>query len=433
MKLGIISDFHFGYGWGSEIEDDSFEQAKEAIEKAEDCDVIILCGDIFDSRIPRTDVWARAMSVISKPLLFKSSGVRLVNSIGKKIRKISERTLSKVPVIAIHGTHERRSVGLINPVEALERAGLLVHLHKNTIVLEKEGVKVAIHGMSGVPERYAKDILYEWNPKPIEGCFNILLLHQSISPFVYSSLEPPSLNLSNLPKGFDLIVDGHIHTASMKKLNGTTLLLPGSTIVTQMKKEEAETPKGFYKVDLNEGLKIEFVKLETVRKFFYDEVVVKEGKSLREEIETKIESKLNESFIKKPIIRIKISGVGQVFDRDLRDIERKYREIAIVKLIKEVEEPEVSKKLELLREIKEKRKSVEEIGLEMLLKNLKQMNFEGIFNPEQVFKLLIDGEIERTMNILLGLQATLAPTLKKSIEEVEKKKTPKTGLGKWFS
>jgi DNA repair exonuclease SbcCD nuclease subunit len=443
MRIAILSDFHLGYGWGTELEKDSFLHAEEAIKKSLDSDLILVCGDIFDSRVPRTDVWAEAMHILSRALLTENKGIKLVKTINKNLKEISKRSLRGIPIVAVHGTHERRGKGLINAVEALEHAGMLIYLHCNSIIFEKDGEKVAIHGMSGVPERYAKDVLEKWNPKPIEGCFNILVLHQSIEPYVYSPLEPPSLNLSNLPRGFDMIIDGHIHIANQIKLDGTTLLFPGSTIVTQMKKEEALNPKGFYIAEIKDKkLVTNFVKLENMRRFFYEEITLDDTKPIRDQLEAKINSILAAEYEKKPLVRLKILGKeSSIIDKEIKSIEKKYSEKTILRIVKELETPEITEKMEFLRNLREKKLSVEEMGLRVLTNNLKELGFEEIFEPDYVLKLLMEGEIERTMNILLGEQLTLRPVLEKSKEELqskagEEKKTPrkfkKTGLGRWL-
>lgn len=238
MKVSILSDFHFGYAWNTRLEEDSFQNAKEAIEKALDSDLILIIGDIFDSRNPNTEILARAFKILSKPLLEKNKGVKLLNLLDKPLEKISERTLRGIPVVTIAGTHERRGDYQLNTLEALEQTGFIINLHQNGIVFEKDNQKIAIQGLSGVPERNAHSALEQWNPKPVPGCYNILMIHQSIEPFVYSPLEPPTLNLSNLPKGFDMIIDGHIHTKHLEKIDNTTFIIPGSTVITQLKKKK---------------------------------------------------------------------------------------------------------------------------------------------------------------------------------------------------
>lgn len=423
MKIAILSDFHFGFAYNSELENDSFENAEEAVQRALDSDIILLAGDIFDSRLPRTGIWASAIKVLVKPLLKENTGVKLVQS-SKQLKEISKRTLNHLPVVSLHGTHERRSKGETNAVETLENAGLLIHLHCQSIVFEKNGIKVAIHGMSGVPERFAKDVLYQWGPKPIEGCFNILMLHQSIEPFIYSPLDPPTLNLSNLPKGFDLIVDGHLHLAGQEKANNTLILFPGSTITTQLGQNESEAEKGFYQVEFDKELKINFIPLKGNRKFFYDEIKIEAG-LLRDQVESKINGILNQNFSKKPIIKLRISGdETEVLNQELRDIERKYSGQAIINFAKELDTPGIAKKIEFLRNLREQNLSVEEIGSQILKKSLEELKFDSGFDFEQAFNLLSDSQTERFFNILIGDQGTLNNVLKKGSEK-------RVGLENW--
>jgi hypothetical protein len=322
------------------------------------------------------------------------------------LKEISKRTLNHLPIIALHGTHERRSKADTNVIEALENAGILIHLHCQTIVFEKDGVKVAVHGMSGVPERYAKDVMYEWGPLPLPGCFNILALHQSIDPFVYSPLEPPSISISNLPKGFDIIVGGHIHLSGQEKIDRAQLIFPGSTVVTQLEKNEAETKKGFYQLEIDKEIKINFIPLENSRRFFYEEVKI-EG-SVREQIEKSILNILSKEFNKPPIIKLRIIGKEtEILNQDLRDLENKYSGRALIIFTKELETPEMIQKIEFLRNLREQKLSVEEIGVEILKKNLDNLNFEPIFDHEQMFELLSENTPEKAFNILIEEQKSL--------------------------
>ena len=415
MKISILSDFHFGFAYTSEMENDSFDNAEEAMEKALDSDLILIGGDIFDTRLPKTQTWANAIKVLAKPLLKENTGVKLVECT-KQLKEISKKTLNHLPVIALHGNHERRAKGETNPVEVLENAGILIHLHSQTIVFEKNGVKVAIHGMSNVSERFAYDILTQWNPKPLPNCVNILLLHQSIDPYVYSPLEPPTLNLSNLPKGFDLIVNGHIHTQTQEKINGTNFILPGSLTITQFQKSEAEREKSFVKLDIDKEIKSEFIQLEKNRKFFYEEIKLEE-KSVRDQIEGKISDIVyTRNLAKPPIIRIKISGKEtELLDQELRDIERKYSGKAILVFVKDLESPEMTEKIEFMKNLREQKLSTEEIGLNLLKKNLEELQFESTFDYEDMFRMLTESEVDSAFTILTGEQKTLTQILKDSL------------------
>lgn len=410
MKIAVFSDLHLGFAHNSELEEDSFVNAGEAMEKALDADLIIIGGDIFDSRSPRTEVWARAIQIFTKPLT-KKSGAKLV-SCTRELKPVYNRTLEAIPVIALHGNHDRRSRNEINAVEAFDGAGLLIHLHMQTIVFEKDGIKVAIHGMSSVPERFAKATLYEWNPQPVEGAYNILLLHQSIDPYIYSPLEPPSLTRQNLLKGFDLILDGHLHTHFIDSTNGAPLIILGSTVVTQFEKNEAQIEKGIFFVDCT-SRKIDFVPLLTNRKFFYEEITLGESSNLREAVEQKISNVIHVMNLQKPpVIKIKIFGKEtEVVDQGLRYIEKKYTDRAILMFVKELESPEITEKIEFMKNLREQKFSVEEIGLNLMRKNLEELNFQKVFDADSLFSLLSQGAVEKSLDILTGEQKTLQEIL----------------------
>ncbi|MEM0333036.1 MAG: DNA repair exonuclease, partial [Candidatus Aenigmatarchaeota archaeon] len=240
MIISVISDMHLGFSYDERLEEDSYKNFEIAMNKAlEDSDLIILAGDLFDSRAPKTKAWAYALKILSKATLVENRGAKLVET-DKKLKEASIKTLSHIPIIAIHGNHEIRARGETNAIEALENAGLLIYLDKNYVIFEKDGEKICIYGLSHVQERLAKEILDKWNPYPRKDMFNILVMHQNISPFIYSSLEQPTISLDNLPLGFDLIIDGHIHIKTLEKINNSIFLIPGSTIITQFQMEEAE-------------------------------------------------------------------------------------------------------------------------------------------------------------------------------------------------
>jgi DNA repair exonuclease SbcCD nuclease subunit len=408
MKIAVFSDLHLGFGLNTELENDSFDNAEEAMEKALDSDLILIAGDIFDSRSPKTMVWAKAISILTK-VLQKRSGVKLVTAT-RELSVAHNRLLEAVPIVALHGNHDRRPKNEMNAAQALDKAGLLIYLDQQTIVFEKDGIKVAIHGMSSVAERFAKSALELWNPKPIEGCRNILLIHQSIDPYVYSPLEPPSLKIEDLPKGFDLIVNGHIHVQVVEKIGDTTFLIPGSTTITQLEKRESEIPKGIFFVYIEGDIRIEFVPLQNTRKFFYKEVRTNNDIHFRDQVRQTINNILSsENFTKRPIIKIKIFGKeNEIIDQDLRSLEREFSDKAYLIFSKELETPELTEKIEFMRNLREQRLSIEEIGLNLLRRNLEELNFKQSFDYNSLFSLLATNAVDKAFLILTGEQKTLA-------------------------
>lgn len=310
MKISIISDTHFGYKWGEEREEDTFENAREAFEKNLDSDLIILPGDIFDRKIPRQEVLDNAADILSIAM----DGERTV----KPDRDLGMHG-NGIPLVAIHGTHERRPESYTNPIELMDNTGHLYHLHNDRVEFEKDGEKVVVHGMSGVPEKYAPKVLEKFNPEPVEDAFNILVLHQSIEGFVYTG-DGEHLKLEDLPEGFDLIIDGHIHWYNIERFPGEKpLVFPGSTVTTQMRKVEAEKSKGFLRLDTEEE-ELEFEPLEKPRKVFYIEIDAdgREWKKVKKEI---LEELKDIDAEKKPLVNLKITGEveGRVNPREIKD------------------------------------------------------------------------------------------------------------------
>lgn len=406
MKIAILSDFHFGFASGTEREDDPYEAFAEAIEKAKDCDLIIFGGDLFDTRSPDSETFARSMELMTKPLLMQND-VKLIQGIGKDISKVSQIALMGTPIVAIHGTHERRTKGLLNPVEALEKAGFLVYLHVNGVIFEKDSERVAIQGMSGVPDQYAESVISNWNPKPEHGCFNLLLLHQSITEFLYAK---NTLDLNRIPKGFDLYVNGHIHEAKDAEYAGKPFILTGSLIPTQLK-EESEKLKGFWIVETSirdrlntrddkyakaidkENVRLYWVELENQRRVYYKTF---ENQGI-ETIEKELEGIAAENRDKKPVVRINLKGKAK--DTLVNELEMKFGEKLILSFRKEKSESKLPTKT-----LEEHKLSVEEMGRKILLENLKKSGLDTK-TFENIFELLVEGKSEEAMNTLMKIRS----------------------------
>ncbi len=348
----ITADFHLGYGYNTKREKDCYSILDEILQEEEN--LILFAGDMFDSRIPRLEILSEAMGFLTK-LKDKESNVKLIEC----DKKVNRRTLQGIPFISIYGNHERRP-NLINPIQTLERAGLLINLHCEKIVLEVDGKKIAVHGMSHVPDKYSKDVLKEWNPKPVEGATNILLMHQNIDPFIYSPFEDVNLKVSDLPVGFDYIVNGHIHWKNEVDLDSGKLLIPGSTIPTQLNKKESQVRKGYFL--LNEKLKFKEIKQ---RSFYYKTLESKE------ELEKFLESVEKEEI--KPIIKIKIKNTSTI---DLNIIEKKFKDRGILIFQREVEKKFEKQKSEILN----KQLSAEEYGQKLLRDKMKLENLDDLTN-----------------------------------------------------
>lgn len=368
----IASDFHLGYDHSTEREKDPYFVIEDILNK-DSIDMIIFAGDLFDSRVPRLEVFAEAMQFLSK-LKSKKNGSSL--KLLECDKSVSPRSLEGIPFISVYGNHERRAE-LVNPVQALDRAGLLVNLHCQKIVFEINGKKIAIQGMSYVPEKYARNVLEQWKPKPVEGAINILLMHQNIEPFVYSELEDVYLKISDLPHGFDYIVNGHIHWHNEVTIGGGKLLMPGSTIPTQLNKKEAEFRKGYFELEPSKK-EIKFSEIKQ-RDFLFTSVDnVDEIKQILDNLGKKE---------LKPIVKFKIRNASSI---DLNLIEKNYSNKAIMIFQREVSRTFDQQKTEILR----KQMTAEEYGMK-LIKEKSKLDF-----ADELLEFILEEDIDGVERVL---------------------------------
>jgi DNA repair exonuclease SbcCD nuclease subunit len=402
MKIALISDTHLGFGEKTERKNEAFYNALEAFSLATEnkADLVLMPGDIFDSKIPSIDAWHSAFELFSVLRNAQKSPVKI-------LRKEKELKFSGIPVIAIHGTHEIRSKDFKNPLQVLESAGFLFYVHAGHLIIENEKEKIAVHGLGGIPEKKALDVLKLFNPKPLPETKNILLMHQSIKEFLPTEDEmSASISISDLPKGFDLIVNGHLHWNSETKFEGGKLLIPGSTIVTQMKKLESKKPKGIVLID-SISMHLSFLPLKKQRKLFYEKISFDEA--FPEEVLSKLKEKIN-FFLSEndsdlvPLIRIKLNGTlakGLTqSDVDVNKVLSEFSGKAIFSIEKNFSYVSFRKKIQELRDLHKTKKSVSSLGIELLEKNLAETSFDKKFDVRRFFELLVEEDAEKVISFL---------------------------------
>ncbi|HVA82589.1 MAG TPA: DNA repair exonuclease [Candidatus Aquilonibacter sp.] len=394
MKIAILSDFHLGY---ERFVEDAYRQAEEAMNKAAElADMMIIPGDIFDVRNPRLEFLAQGVNLF-RAATKKEWKARVVAYRGEK------RIFTDIPIIAIPGTHERRAQAAGNSVELLGLAGLLVDASDATVEIEKDGERVAVFALGGLAEEKVREVLAQLNPTPVEGAFNIFMFHQSIYEILPFSTD--FINYDELPKGFDLYVDGHIHSKVEHKVFGKPFLIPGSTVLTQLKDGEVEQ-KGFFLFD-TKTLKYEFVKIDS-RAFHIEKVSVKdrEPREIQDEVSNKIEKVIATSK-EKPIIRIILDGELKSgyknTDLDFLDITKRFADQAIVEIsTNKIEDKESAAELESVRKGAFENMSIRDYGLSIFLECLKNSNYTLKKNPTELFDALSSGEKkEKIINDLI--------------------------------
>lgn len=325
MKIAILSDFHLGY---ERFREDAYRQAEAALNKAAGmADAIIIPGDIFDNRAPRPDVLAEAINLF-RNLSKREWDAKVVDFIGEG------QNYAKVPVIAIPGTHERRAQDAMDPVDLLGLTGLVVDISNATVVLEKDGERVAVVGIGGIADERFREVVDEIGPKPVPGAFSIFMFHESV--YELLPFNENFIKQGELPKGFDLYVCGHIHSRVDSEVHGKKFLIPGSTVLTQLKTGEQEQ-KGFYVYDTR-SRKYEFVHIDS-RRFAVVNVGAGqlENGNCIEMVEREMDAVIGNGE-DRPIIKIMLEGNSNKtpnIEMDLNALQKRYEKKAIVEVSKQ--------------------------------------------------------------------------------------------------
>jgi DNA repair exonuclease SbcCD nuclease subunit len=380
MKLAILSDFHLGY---ERFREDAYRQAEEALDAASKAaDVLLIPGDLFDGRAPKPDVLAEAINLFRN--LSRREWSAKVTSV-----ESANKQYTHVPLIAIPGNHDTRVQGSENAVTLLGLAGLLVDATDGRITVEKGDEKVVVYGIGGVADDKFLDEIKKQGPKPCVGCFNVFMFHQSA--FELSPISDDFIHLEELPEGFDLYIDGHIHNRVEKKVHGKPFLIPGSTVLTQLKSVEQEE-KGFYVYDTISNT-YSFHKIRS-RKFSLVTIDAS-GKSQGDLIES-IRSGIDKAVSnggEKPIVKVEIVGTlnkgVRTIDLNLLGMAKGYGDKAIVEISKpNLEGIEATDEIAALREGSLENMSVKDYGLGIFLDKLKDSKYDLGISATELFELL---------------------------------------------
>ncbi len=405
MKIAVIGDTHFGFDHYGKRRDDALRNAKEAFELAlsEKVDFIIQTGDVFDERLPKPEVVSPVIQLM-KNISGRSNKIKLVRRISGDDEELV--TAEIPPVLMIYGDHDRRPKEYINPVQILHNAGLIYCLDRETIVLEKDNKRIAIHGFSNVPHQYARDVLKKHKFQAIPNMKNLLVIHQSFQELLPNQ-APEIMNYSDLPEQMDAHFLGHIHWKQEDKhpSSKSPILLPGSTVQTQMKKIESKVSKGIYILDIGEKINYKFLELKKPRKLYHETIEIDGDKP--SEINTKIQETVrkildyhNHELI--PMIRIVLKGVlhdGFIpSDISMKNLLKKYESRAIINIGKsKLVSEKLNEKSKLIHDLKTKKISIEDLGLKILGEKL---NVKKLDKLESIFSALKGGDLNKAEEIL---------------------------------
>ncbi len=361
---------------------------------------MIIPGDVFDNRSPNPEIISQALKIFREVHDKKWKAKAYLQSKDKK-------TFTDVPIIAISGTHERTAIGRDNALKLLDLAGLLIDTSEATTIISKGDEKVAIFGLGGISEEIVVEKIKELNPQRVTGAFNIFMFHQSV--YELLPFNNQFMKLNDLPKGFDLYVDGHIHNMVDMEVYGKKFLIPGSTLLTQLKDIEQED-KGFIIFDTLK-YEYEFIKINS-RKFISKTIKLEDAS--KEEINEKC-IEMIENYTKdtkeKPIIRIKLEGtIGLGVSNNglnIKAITSRYIDKAFIEVDRhKLLNPELQMDIDSLRDNRIGEMSIKERGTEILNSQLDHINFKLKINISEFIEFLVNGPskkdklIEEALKIL---------------------------------
>jgi len=348
VKIAIMGDSHLGY---SRFEKDSFIQFENALTDANSkADLILIAGDIFDMKNPRMEIIERAI------ILFK---------------KI------KTPIVVIHGNHERRSRDMTNILKLLDSGEFVKYLHNQSVMYEINEKKINIVGLGNIPAGYVKEAItscIEKN-KTVENYFNIIMLHQNINELIVGEDELSLQDIDELP--FDLVINGHIHKKHIE-LNGK-LIIPGSTVVTQLKEGE-QSNRGYFLFDLDSKT-YEFIEIEC-RKFNY--VKLEFGDCGLAEIYKKVENEISNTD-KNEIKKIVLIGS---LKEGIRNVKLNFEHGDNIFIENKIEGESLKRKIDKIKRDNDEKISVRELAIREIENRAKDKVY---FDPLILFEKLTIG------------------------------------------
>ena len=383
MKLAIVSDLHIGYPRFSE---DAYLQATEALNIAsKSADAILIAGDVFDSRTPKPEAMAQAIN------LFRTISRREWKAKVESFTSNSEHNKQNntdVPIVAISGTHERLAEGKDNALNLLGLAGLLVDTSEATTVIKKNNERIAIFGFGGISEDRVKGALSSLSPSPVKGAFNVFMFHQSL--YEILPFSDDFIKLWELPSGFDLYVNGHIHSRYEAQVHGKLLLIPGSTVITQLKDAEQEQ-KGFILFDTDK-YSYEFVKINS-RKFVSLKINADGKKPM--EIQGLCSARIEQTLAStsNPIIRVTIEGTladgHSKSELSLARLAAKHSSNAVIEIdSSKLVQSGIERSISELREGRIGEMSIKELGALLLNSRLNELNADKAIDYQVLFGIL---------------------------------------------
>lgn len=249
---------------------------------SERVDLVVIGGDLYDGDWPDHNTG-----------LFFVKGVAQLAEAG-------------IPVAIVRGNHDAASK-LTKSLRLPRNVHLLADTKPETVVLD--GIGVAVHGQSFVTPAVLDDLASAY-PAPIQGCFNIGLLHTSLNGRPgHDNYAPTTLDVLR-GKGYDYWALGHIHAAEIV-LREPWVVYPGNTQGRDIRESGA---KGCSLVSVENGVVLDHraIALDVMRwdKLLLDIATLPDLDSLLDAATVEIRRRLAQSDGRTLALRVRIAGSG---------------------------------------------------------------------------------------------------------------------------
>lgn len=289
VRIAHLSDTHLGYKqYGlEEREKDIYESLDEIGDKILEAhvDLVVHTGDLFDSPRPTPQTY-------------------------RAFKRFLKKLGGKTKFFAVLGDHDRpKSQGLAPHCifdDQIQTLG--VNWNAQQQVLSINGEEVLIAGLSNVSRTYhaiMQEELKKLDALDMNGKVAVLLLHEGIDKFLpYEGAY--ELGLNEIPKNFDYVAMGHLHSRIKASVGRGELAYPGSSEIISRSEacEWKKNGKGFFIVDVGRGkADLQPIDLECIR----PQLEVKLKYSCFDDELERLVKTLN-GFKKKPLVHIRVEG-----------------------------------------------------------------------------------------------------------------------------
>ena len=205
-------------------------------------DIFLVAGDLFDGMRPSNSTRAWVM---------------------QQFKRLSDTGVQSFIIGGNHDIPKGVSTG-VSPIRSHGNSGI-VRFFENPSAAEAaevhiKGKSISIVGIGYNPllERI-DDPLDVQIPEP-KSDINILLLHYPVAGFSGFVGEEPLVEQHRIPKGYQITVAGHFHSAQHKKNGENHIIVPGST--ERVTFNEADDEKSFTCIEIGDDIEFSQVSLQ---------------------------------------------------------------------------------------------------------------------------------------------------------------------------